>query len=79
MNIHWRERWEQRSALHALGFSAYEASRLVAIKQRYIHGEFQRCEFDSHLLFARWLVEHGQLTESVPAEGQTVDRSSMSA
>jgi hypothetical protein len=50
--------------LRALGFSPQQAERLVALKLRYQRGEFRELT-DAHkrLLFARWLFEHGRLSD----------------
>ena len=51
-------------ALRAFGFSPQEAERLVALKLRYDRGEFRELtDARKRLLFARWLVEHGQLSD----------------
>jgi hypothetical protein len=50
-----------------MGFSAREADRLVALKLRYVRGEFPAPTLEvKRLHFVRWLVEHGRLSEAVP-------------
>jgi hypothetical protein len=46
-------------------FSPYEAQRLVALRQRFLgRPDYLETEINERrLMFARWLVEHGQLTE----------------
>ena len=57
-------------SLRALGFSPREAERLVLLKVRYQRGDFQELSHgQKRLLFARWLVEHGRLSEGEPAHG----------
>ena len=60
-------------ALRALGFSAIEAERLVALRLRCLRGAFREVtDAQKRLYFARWLVEWGLLTEDTPdsAEGE---------
>ena len=45
------------------GFSPPEAERLVALKIRYDRGEFRQPTDDDRRAFARWLVEHGRLSD----------------
>ena len=53
--------------LRAMGFSAREADRLVALKLRYLRGEFPAPTLEvKRLRFVRWLVVHGRLTDAVP-------------
>ena len=53
-------------SLRAWGFSAREADRLVALRLRYLRSGFREMtDEQKRLRFARWLVDHGQLTEGV--------------
>lgn len=54
--------------LRARGFSPWEANCLVALKLRYERGDFREVS-DAHkrLAFARWLVDHGRLSDWPPA------------
>jgi hypothetical protein len=53
--------------LRALGFTPWEAERLVVLKMRYERGGFRELaevsQEQKRLRFARWLVEHGRLTD----------------
>ena len=50
--------------LRSLGFSPSQASRLVAMRVRYQRGAYRTPTGEQKRLeFARWLVEHGRLTE----------------
>jgi len=50
--------------LRAFGFSPQQAERLVALKLRYDRGAFRELtDAQKRLLFARWLVAHGWLTD----------------
>jgi len=50
--------------LRAFGFSPQQAERLVALKLRYDRGEFRELtDAQMRLLFARWLVAHGRLSD----------------
>jgi hypothetical protein len=50
--------------LRALGFTPREAERIVALKMRHERGGFRELTQErKRLLFARWLVKHGRLTE----------------
>ena len=50
--------------LRALGFSPRQADRLIALKLRYQRGEFHELtDADQRLRFARWLVQHGLLSD----------------
>jgi len=52
--------------LRCHGFSLREAERLVALKFRYVRGEYRELtEPQKHLRFARWLVDHGWLSEDI--------------
>lgn len=53
-------------ALRTQGFSSQEADRIVALRRRYERGEFAHVSTaQKRLVFARWLVEHGRLTDHV--------------
>jgi hypothetical protein len=53
--------------LRGLGFSPDEANRLVALKLRREHGGFDDpTDTQQRLLFARWLVQNGRLSEGEP-------------
>ena len=50
--------------LRVLGFSPREAERLVRLKLRYERGGFRELTIaHKRLLFARWLVDHGRLSD----------------
>jgi hypothetical protein len=49
--------------LRLCGFSPLEAERLVALKIRYDRGALREPTDDDRLGFARWLVEHGRLSD----------------
>ena len=50
--------------LRAAGFSSREAERLVALKLRYLRGDFRELtDTQARLLFARWLVAHHYLSD----------------
>src|SRR5581483_7155626 len=50
--------------LRVLGFSPREAERLVRLKLRYERGGFRELTIThKRLLFARWLVDHGRLSD----------------
>jgi hypothetical protein len=50
------------------GFSPRSAARLVALKRRQEHGEFQELtDEEKRFLFGRWLVTHGRVHEGEPA------------
>lgn len=54
-------------ALRACGFSPRQAERLVALKLCYERGYYrERTAEQNRLLFARWLVEHGRLSDDLP-------------
>ena len=54
--------------LRAHGFSPREAERLVALKWRHERRAFREMtEARKRLRFARWLVEHGRLSDGEPA------------
>jgi hypothetical protein len=51
-------------ALRSMGFSAREAERLVAMKLRYLRGDFRQPTLEEkRLRFVRWLVEHNRLSD----------------
>jgi hypothetical protein len=53
-------------SLRSHGFSPSEASRIVALRVRFERGEFRETtRAQKRLEFARWLVEHGRLTEHI--------------
>ncbi len=55
---------ERVSALYRAGFTTREIKRLRSIRRMYSENEQDRASMDlPHLRFARWLVEHGRLTE----------------
>jgi hypothetical protein len=57
--------WHDVFTLLSLGFTLQEVGRLTLLKVRYERGDYR--ELTAHqkrLLFARWLVEHGRLSES---------------
>jgi hypothetical protein len=59
--------------LRALGFSPREAERLVTLKLHYLRREFPEPTLEEkRLRFARWLVDHGRLTDAIP--GPFADR-----
>ena len=52
--------------LRRLGYSTSEAEKLVGLRLRYLRGGFREwTEPMKHLAFARWLVDHGWLSEFV--------------
>ena len=54
------------------GFSLREAERLVALKFRYVRGEYRELtEPQKRLRFARWLVDHGWLSENIDDERES--------
>lgn len=54
-------------ALRGMGFSPTEANRLVALKLRRERGGFDDpTDTQKRLLFARWLVQNGRLSEGEP-------------
>jgi hypothetical protein len=54
------------------GFSLREADRLVAIRLRYVRGEYRELtEPQKRLRFARWLVDHGLLSEDINDERES--------
>lgn len=54
-------------ALRAYGFSPRQTERLVALKLRYERGAFREFTLpETRLLFVRWLVAHGRLSDEVP-------------
>lgn len=54
------------SALRAYGFSPRQAERLVALRLRYERGAFREVTVpQTRLLFARWLVTHGRLSDEL--------------
>ncbi len=64
-------------SLRALGFTPREAERLLALKLRYEHGDFREVtQEQKRLRFARWLVEHGRLTDWPLARHGTGQRKS---
>jgi hypothetical protein len=61
--------WDDRHAIKALrriGFSLKESIRLIKWRKRYVRNEmdFSPSEY-RRLEFARWLVAHGKLSESI--------------
>jgi hypothetical protein len=57
-------------ALRGLGFSPHEANRLVELKLRCQRGDLDDpTDTQKRLLFIRWLVQNGRLSE-----GETVSR-----
>ena len=64
-------------ALRAQGFTLPEANRLVVLRRRYERGEFfEVTSAQKRLEFARWLVQHGRLTDRVETvETAAVDES----
>jgi hypothetical protein len=66
--------------LRAIGFTPQEAARLVALKIRYERGGFREVaeasQEQKRLRFARWLVEHGRLTDWPAAQHETAQRKS---
>lgn len=59
----------RRATLDA-GFTSTERERLFALRQDYAgHAEHSEWLFDAaELEFARWLVEHGRMSEDLPGE-----------
>ena len=56
-------------SLRALGFSPREAERLVQLRQHSERGAFRELtDVQKRLLFVRWLVEHGRLSEDEPTQ-----------
>lgn len=55
----------QLEALLELGFSWDEASKLLHLREHFYNNieVQQRMADDNHLLFARWLFEHGEMNE----------------
>jgi hypothetical protein len=66
--------------LRVLGFTPREAERLVVLKIRYERGGFREVtevsQEQKRLCFARWLVEHGRLTDWPPARHEMAQRKS---
>ncbi len=57
-------------ALVALGFEPIQAARLVALRLRLApDGSAPVTPAQKRLRFARWLVEHGRLSDGAPAGG----------
>lgn len=53
--------------LRAYGFSPRQAERLVALKMRQERGDFREITLaQNRLLFVRWLVAHGRLSDELP-------------
>jgi hypothetical protein len=53
--------------LRGLGFSSQEANRLVELKLRRERGELDDpTDAQKRLLFVRWLVQNGRLSEGEP-------------
>lgn len=51
-------------SLRVAGFSPRESERLVALKLRYERGDFRELtDAQKRLRFARWLVEHGRVSD----------------
>jgi hypothetical protein len=62
--------------LRAVGFSPREAARIVALKLRYERGDFRELtDRQKRLLFVRWLVEHGHLSDRGPTDRASDRRS----
>lgn len=54
-------------ALRAYGFSPRQAERLVALEMLHERGAFRELTLpQSRLLFVRWLVTHGRLSDELP-------------
>lgn len=52
--------------LRRRGYSTSEAEELVALRMRYLRGGFREwTDQMKRLVFARWLVDHGWLSEFV--------------
>ncbi|HEU5318962.1 MAG TPA: hypothetical protein VFX49_22825 [Chloroflexota bacterium] len=50
--------------LSELGFSAREGAALQSLRRRYVRGELNEISIEHRRLeFARWLVQHGRLTD----------------
>jgi hypothetical protein len=58
---------EAVAMLHRSGFSTQEINRLCRLRRAYANrGEMDQAALDiRHLLFARWLVETGKLTDQL--------------
>ena len=55
---------EARSLLREHGFSVGEEAALRALRQRYERGDLNEISIEhKRLEFARWLVQHGRLTD----------------
>ncbi len=53
-------------ALRAYGFSPRQAERLVGLKMRQQRGDFREItSAQNRLLFVRWLVAHGRLSDEL--------------
>ena len=62
-------------ALRACGFSPRQAERLVALKLQYERGVFhERSVAHKRLLFVRWLVQHGRLSEGQADDAHLTSR-----
>lgn len=58
-------------ALRAYGFSPRQAEHLVALKMRHEHGDFREITAaQNRLLFVRWLVAHGPLSDELPGRNR---------
>ena len=57
--------------LRTRGFSPHEAERLVRLKVRYLRGDFRELTPGqrrlAHLLFLRWLAQHGRFDDGEAA------------
>lgn len=54
-------------ALRAYGFSPRQAERLVALRMQYERGHFREITAaQNRMLFVRWLVAHGCLSDELP-------------
>jgi hypothetical protein len=62
--------FESSLVLLEYGFTPLEAVLLVAMRQRYARGESVRLGVPTEhnrLLFVRWLIDHGRLSDDLPA------------
>lgn len=56
--------------LHKAGYTFSEIARFICLRQTYQPTEMDEAPLDYHCLeFARWLVLHGKLSESLNSPG----------
>jgi hypothetical protein len=59
--------WDERDIIQTLrrvGFTIKESIRLIKWRKHYVRGELDLGPLEyRRLMFARWLIEHGKLTD----------------